>query len=118
MTGMTSPTADLAGFRRCETAEDYFKFFGLPYDPKVVNVYRLHILKHFAKQLAELHVNRTAPDTAEHVLTDYRDALVRSYLAFTTATAMDHRVFKVLQDHAPAEFVPAAQVTVHRGSEG
>jgi nitrogenase-stabilizing/protective protein len=111
---MITATPDLAQFRRCETAEDYFKFFGVPYDPRVVNVYRLHILRHFARQLEELHESRTAPLPSDRILADYRAALIRSYEAFTTGTALDHRVFKVLRDHAPRAFVPVAQVTVRR----
>lgn len=110
---MTMVTADLARFRSCETAEEYFEFFGLSYDPKVVNVYRLHILKHFAGQVKELHQQRAATEPEGQVLAAYREALTRSYEAFTTGTALDHRVFKVLRDHAPTAFVPTAQITVN-----
>lgn len=109
---MTTATVDLARFRRCETAEEYFEFFGLSYDPKVVNVYRLHILKHFAGQVKDLHQRRVAPQPTDQILAAYREALIRSYEAFITGTALDHRVFKVLQDHAPKAFVPTAQITV------
>ncbi|MCI4673633.1 nitrogenase-stabilizing/protective protein NifW [Candidatus Mycolicibacterium alkanivorans] len=114
---MTTATDGLAAFRQCETAEDYFAFFGLSYDPAVVNVNRLHILKHFARQLADLHAHRSAPEPTEQILADYRDALVAAYQAFTTGTALEHRVFKVLQDHAPRAFVPIGEVTV-RTTEG
>lgn len=110
---MTTVTADLARFRSCETAEEYFDFFGIPYDPKVVNVCRLHILKHFAGQVKQLHQQRAAPEPENEILAAYREALIRSYEAFATGTALDHRLFKVLQDHAPTAFVPTAQITVN-----
>lgn len=105
---MTSPdpadrTTELAGLRDCVTAEDYFAFLAVPYDQRVLDINRLHILRHFSAQVAAgLPPRRQA----------YRDALLRSYQAFVTGTAMDHRLFKVLRDRAPQAFVPAADVTV------
>ena len=34
----------LTQFNQLHDAEDYFEFFGLSYDPQVVNINRLHIL--------------------------------------------------------------------------
>jgi nitrogenase-stabilizing/protective protein len=42
----------------------------------------------------------------------YREALRRAYTAFTTAGALDHRVFRVLQERAPRNFVPLHLVAV------
>lgn len=102
----------LAAFKRCQTAEEYFQVLDVPYDQKVINVNRLHILRHFAGQLMELHLRRDSPEEPERLLGGYRAALTRSYEAFSTGTALDHRVFKVLRDRAPAAFVPATAVTV------
>lgn len=119
--GSSTPPATpdpLVTFRRCQSAEDYFTFLDVPYDPRVLNVYRLHILRHFAGQLQELDARRDARTSPAHALTTYREALLRSYQAFTTGTAMDHRLFKVLQDHAPTAFVPTAEITVERRLPG
>jgi len=35
-------------FERLINTEDYLEFFAIPYDPRVVHVNRLHILKMFA----------------------------------------------------------------------
>ncbi|WP_242424038.1 nitrogenase-stabilizing/protective protein NifW, partial [Frankia sp. EI5c] len=45
----------LAEFRRCSTAEQYFDLLGVDYDPRVVAVNRLHILRYFAGEIANLH---------------------------------------------------------------
>jgi nitrogenase-stabilizing/protective protein len=104
----------LLAFNRCQTAEEYFAVLDVPYDPQVVSVNRLHILRHFAGQLAELRLQPAAAGSPDRVLGSYRDALIRSYQAFTTATALDHRLFKVLRDRAPRAFVPATAITVQR----
>jgi nitrogenase-stabilizing/protective protein len=40
-------------FKQITQAEDYFAFFGLPYDPHFLNVNRLHILQKFAHLMRE-----------------------------------------------------------------
>ena len=107
----------LLAFERCQTAEEYFAVLDVPYDPRLVSVNRLHILRHFAGQLAELRLPPAAPAASgspDRLLGSYRDALIRSYQAFTTATALDHRLFKVLRDRAPRAFVPAAAIAIQR----
>lgn len=96
----------LERFRRCTTAEEYFDLLQVPYDPEVLQVNRLHILRHFARQLAELPEPQTVPD----LFGEYRAALITSYRTFVTDTALDHRLFKVLQDRRPQAFVPLTEV--------
>ncbi|CAJ65428.1 MULTISPECIES: nitrogenase-stabilizing/protective protein NifW [Frankia] len=111
----TTDAGQLAAFHRCSTAEEYFTLLEVDYDPRVVAVNRLHILKHFAGELAKLPEAGADAANPRHLLHDYRDALVRSYEAFTNATALDHRLFKVLKDRAPkSAFVPASEITVER----
>jgi nitrogenase-stabilizing/protective protein len=107
----------LAAFHRCTTAEQYFELFEIEVDPRVIAVNRLHILRVFSGELAKLHdASGGERADAEELLRDYRAALQRSYDSFLTATALDHRVFKVLKDRAPeaAAFVPSSEITVHR----
>ncbi|MGB5112903.1 MAG: nitrogenase-stabilizing/protective protein NifW [Mycobacterium sp.] len=101
----TDNPTDFERFRACRKAEDYFRFFGLPYDLRVLNTNRLRILCHFAGQLERLHASRTEPLAPERILADYRGALQRSYQTFTTGSVADPRVFKALQD---AELEPTA----------
>jgi nitrogenase-stabilizing/protective protein len=47
-------TGTLEEFNQLTNAEDFFQFLALPYDPKVVNVNRLHILQKFSQLKAEI----------------------------------------------------------------
>lgn len=110
-----APAAErLAAFARCASAEEYFAVLGVPYDPRVVAVNRLHILRHFGGQIGAPRPGGVADGDPERTLAGYRDALTRSYQAFTTGTALDHRLFKVLRDRAPRVFVPVDAVAVRR----
>jgi nitrogenase-stabilizing/protective protein len=46
-------------FQNLTQAEEYFEFFGLPYDQTVVSVNRLHILKKFSQSIQEIDENYT-----------------------------------------------------------
>ncbi len=106
-----SVTERLGAFRRAGTAEEYFAALGVAYDPRVLAVSRLHILRHFGAQAAQIdqeYAGRAAGGFAidETVVAAYRRALQISYDAFTSAGALDHRLFKVLRDHAPLQIEP------------
>ncbi|MGE5656742.1 MAG: nitrogenase-stabilizing/protective protein NifW [Actinomycetota bacterium] len=89
-------TATLSDFKKLVDAEDYFKFFELDYDPQVVNVNRLHILKKFAQYLEEID---SQPDLSEsEKLSQYRDALQKAYEVFLTSNAVEQKLFKVFND--------------------
>jgi nitrogenase-stabilizing/protective protein len=104
-----SATERLDAFRRAATAEEYFAALGVTYDPRVLAVNRLHILRHFgaqAERIDQQHAGGADAGrgaAAETVLAAYRRALQSSYQAFTSAGALDHRLFKVLRDHAPIQ---------------
>ena len=100
----------LAQFHRCTTAEEYFALLDVSYDPQIVAVNRLHILRYFSRELTGIDL--TGTEHPDRVLATCRQALERAYQAFTTATALDHRLFKVLQDHAPQAMVPDIAVAV------
>ncbi|WP_018637082.1 nitrogenase-stabilizing/protective protein NifW [Parafrankia elaeagni] len=115
---MTTSASQLAEFRRCSTAEQYFELLDVDYDPRVVAVNRLHILRYFADEIATLHGDAAGSPEPEELLRDYRAALIRAYDAFTTATALDHRLFKVLKDRAPepTAFVPMSAITIEHSA--
>ena len=77
-------------------AEEFLEFFGLAYDPAVVHVNRLHILKRFHQYL------RTTPglDTLEAAAMQaaYSELLARAYRDFVHSNAAREKVFKVFQD--------------------
>lgn len=108
--------ATLEDFLRLRTAEEYLEFFGIPYDPAVVNVNRLHILKRFSGYMAEVDASLAgrAADPQER-LERYREALLRAYRDFLAGTALDYRLFKVLRERAPGAFVPVSEIAAAPG---
>lgn len=110
--GLTA-TAQLDG---CRDAEDYFRLLGVDYDPTVLAVNRLHILRAFGQELARLTAADGSP--TEDPDTAVREALRRSYAAFTSTTALDHRLFRVLREHAPRNVIRLDAVLPESPGEG
>ncbi|HBE18455.1 MAG TPA: nitrogenase stabilizing/protective protein [Cyanobacteria bacterium UBA11149] len=95
-------------FRNLTDAEDYFKFFNLSYDPKVVNVNRLHILKKFSELVQEIDANSTEEDR-EKKFDLYKAALQQAYQVFLTSTSLDQKLFKVF-NQKPNNVVLLAEI--------
>lgn len=86
----------LQQLKALSSAEDFLNFFGVPFDPSVVNVSRLHILKRFFQYLRQ---ENALPENDEvRLFTTYRSLLVRAYGDFVTSTPAREKVFKVFQD--------------------
>ena len=84
----------LEDLRRLSAAEELFQYLGVQYEPRVLNVARLHILKRMGQYLAS-----TPPADSDEVLrTACRDHLAAAYADFVARTPLDERVFKVHQD--------------------
>jgi nitrogenase-stabilizing/protective protein len=87
----------LETLRGLSAAEDFFEQLGVPYDPAVIHVNRLHILKRFNQYL-----RTTKPDVAGLETHAQRQAceelLMRAYQDFVRSTPAREKVFKVFQD--------------------
>jgi len=77
-------------------AEEFLDFLGVGYDPAVVHVNRLHILKRFNQYLNQSPVPEDTDD--ESAKTKCKDLLTRAYQDFVTSNAAQEKVFKVFQD--------------------
>jgi nitrogenase-stabilizing/protective protein len=87
----------LAEFNKLVNAEEYFEFFGLPYDPQFVNVNRLHILQKFSSFMKAIDLE--APDLTEpEKLERYQTALQQAYDTFVTSSPQDEKLFKVFNE--------------------
>jgi nitrogenase-stabilizing/protective protein len=84
----------LGEFQKLTDAEQYFEFFDLAYDPQVVNINRLHILKKFSQSLEEIDTKFVESPEAEK-LSFYREALENSYATLQTSNAIEQKLFKV-----------------------
>lgn len=90
------------------SAEDFFAFFGVPFDERIVQVNRLHILKRFYQYL------RQARDLAEaddiELFRRYRVMLAQAYQDFVDSTPAREKVFKVFQDADGTQHVQLASL--------
>ncbi|MFP8779829.1 nitrogenase stabilizing/protective protein NifW [Hydrogenophaga sp. RWCD_12] len=87
----------LTRLKALSSAEDFLHFFGVPFDPAVVNVSRLHILKRFFQYLRQQSADMPQHDEVA-MFTAYRSLLVQAYSDFVRSTPAQEKVFKVFQD--------------------
>lgn len=91
-----------------ESAEDFLEYFGIDYQPRVVQVNRLHILQRFHDYLAQ----RAMPAAEESQRSVYRSCLRQAYEDFLASDARTEKVFKIF--HRPTEpqtvYLPVRQV--------
>lgn len=80
---------------RASSAEDFFALLGVDYDPKHVDVVRLHILRRMGQYLAGEDFSGM-PDA--EVAQRCKAVLEQAYADFLTSSPLDQRVFKVLKD--------------------
>lgn len=72
-----------------DTLEEFLDYFGIPFDPAVVQVNRLHILQRFHDYL------RSAGDAPEYDA--WRSRLARAYEDFVVSDAQTEGVFAVFR---------------------
>lgn len=94
-------------FHELVDAEAYFNFFGIPYDIKVMQVNRLHILKKFSNLIKGIDPEQVL--TENEILNQYRDALIESYQVFEESTALHQKLFKVFHDQ-PGNVVRLSEI--------
>lgn len=73
------------------SAEDFLNYFEIAFNPKIVEVNRLHILQRFHDYLQRTN----APDRA-----DYARCLQSAYQDFVDSDALTEKVFKVFHRQA------------------
>jgi nitrogenase-stabilizing/protective protein len=94
--------------RTLSSAEDFFCFLDVAYDPAVLNVARLHILKRMGEYLRE---STLAEDDELTALLLCRTHLERAYSDFVKSSPLEERVFKVLQDAVTPPSSPLVQIS-------
>ncbi|MCM0591658.1 MAG: nitrogenase-stabilizing/protective protein NifW [Gloeotrichia echinulata IR180] len=102
-------TGTIEEFKHLVDAEEFFKFFDLPYDQKFVNVNRLHILKKFSQYISEVDEN-SAGLSSEERLNKYAEALQKAYEVFMESTPHEQKLFKVFNDK-PKNVVKLTEIT-------
>lgn len=77
--------------KRLSSAEEFFAELNVPFDPAVLNVARLHILRRMGQYLAMISSACTEEEMFEHA----RATLLKAYLDFVHSTPLEQKVFKV-----------------------
>src|SRR5664280_3249278 len=76
---------------RLSSAEEFFQFLNVPYEPEVLNIARLHILKRMGDS-----VRGSSPELDDDALSEnFRAHLQQAYQDFVCSTPLNERVFKV-----------------------
>ncbi len=99
---------------KLSSAEDFFIALDLPYDPAIVNVARLHIMRRMGQYLRGEEPGALDDAAARQ---SCRSHLEKAYADFVRSSPIAERVFKVHQDALkPVEppkkpFVPLSALT-------
>lgn len=90
------------------SAEDFFEYFDVEYEPHVVQVNRLHILQRFHDYLAQLDA---MPEDADARFSLHASLLEKAHEDFVQSDAATERVFKVFHTQEPKQaFVPLSHL--------
>jgi nitrogenase-stabilizing/protective protein len=93
---------------KLSAAEQFFETLQVPFDPQVVNVHRLHILKRFRELVQSVKLEGLSEAATEGTC---REALIQAYHEF--AEGRGKKTFKVFTQAHPA-FVPLSDITSGR----
>ena len=96
----------LSDLEKLHAAEDFFSYLKVDYDPEVLRVCRLHILKRMGKYLDGKDFTGA---TEDQIFAGAQETLLKAYQDFTASRPIDERVFKVLQDRDPNRPAQAAE---------
>ncbi len=83
-----------------ETAEDFLDYFGVAFEPAIVQVNRLHILQRFHDYLGEID---EPPDSAAARYRLHADLLRGAYQDFVGSDARTEKVFRVFKMREPRQ---------------
>jgi nitrogenase-stabilizing/protective protein len=86
------------------SAEEFLDYFGIPFDVRVVQVNRLHILQRYHDYLSK----QEAGKTPEYVA--YRAWLLRAYEDFVGSSAQQEKVFAVFHKAEGSSFQPLSSL--------
>lgn len=89
------------------SAEDFLRYFEIPFDERVVNVNRLHILQRYHDYLAKT----VLPEDLEARIDSYRTLLLKAYSDFVHSDAKTEKSLKIYRNLEPQQtFVSLDQI--------
>lgn len=92
---MASVPSIIEQLQKSSSAEDFFSLLKVDYDPKVVNVARLHILRRMGEYLFKEDFSNFTEDEAALRCKTF---LEQAYTDFIKSSPIDERLFKVHKD--------------------
>src|ERR1700738_5269702 len=98
---------------RLSSAEDFFRFLDLPFDPVVLNVARLHILRRMGDNLRQAAVEPDEGKARAH----FRAHLEHAYQDFVRSSPINERVFKVHKDAIRSSAAPLVHLSTPGAAE-
>ena len=102
---MKTKAFDLATeFADLESAEEFFDYFDLDYDPGIVHVNRLHILQRFHDYLGQ------NDDSDVLTYAECRTLLIQAYEDFVNSDAITEKVFRVLKRASGIATIPISSI--------
>jgi len=111
----------LDDLNRLSSAEDFFNHLGVAFDPAVVRVSRLHIMRRMGQYLKGLEIDGFFDGKSDDEIKALcAEHLAQAYQDFVESSPIEQRLFKVHKDAvAPKEevkpnkpFVPLSSLTV------
>ncbi|CAN5242451.1 nitrogenase stabilizing/protective protein NifW [soil metagenome] len=105
----------LEALQGLSSADEFFDYLGVSYDPQIVQVARLHIMRRMGQYLRGDDGAGAPDDDALFALC--RDHLEQAYADFVASSPIAERVFKVHQEAIAAKappqrpFVPLSALT-------
>lgn len=89
----------LAEIGRLASAEEFFEYLDVPYDPAVVRVARLHILRRMGQYLKQSDADdRFSGVSDQEIRLICRAHLDQAYQDFVKSSPIQERIFKVHKD--------------------
>ena len=92
---------------RLSTAEDFFVFLDVPFDPTVVQVARLHILRRMGQYLKGSHIDGLFQGRGDLEIRELcRAHLAQAYDDFVKSSPIQERLFKVHKEAVQPKLEP------------
>jgi nitrogenase-stabilizing/protective protein len=91
------------------SAEDFFNYLDLPFEPTVVHVSRLHILRRMGQYIKGSEIDGAFDGLSEEeIKTLCREHLDQAYQDFVASTPIQERLFKVHKEAIEPKPEPAS----------
>lgn len=110
----------LDDLRRLSSAEEFFEALDVDFDPAVVRVARLHILRRMGEYLADAAFDGMTEGEARQACAV---RLAKAYGDFVASSPIEQRVFKVHKDavkpkdEPPRAFVPMSALAIGKAQD-